>query len=85
MGLVEKCRKIRDQSHLQVITTGPSSFELSGQVSEPLTGRRIVYQLYPLTFEELAAGRLSNFHFSSFCNVRRARLDFLKLFSYLCN
>lgn len=40
--------------HLQVIATGSSSFELSGQVSEPLTGRKIVYQLYPLTFEELA-------------------------------
>jgi uncharacterized protein len=41
--------------HLHVIATGSSSFELSGQVSEPLTGRKIVYQLYPLTFEELAA------------------------------
>ncbi|MFA4864783.1 MAG: ATP-binding protein, partial [Bacteroidales bacterium] len=43
--------------HLQVIATGSSSFELSGQVSEPLTGRKIVYQLYPFTFEELAAGQ----------------------------
>lgn len=41
--------------HLQVIATGSSSFELSGQISEPLTGRKIVYQLYPFTFQELAA------------------------------
>jgi predicted AAA+ superfamily ATPase len=42
--------------HLQVIATGSSSFELSGQVSEPLTGRKVVYQLFPLTYGELAAG-----------------------------
>jgi predicted AAA+ superfamily ATPase len=39
--------------HLQVIATGSSSFELSGQVSEPLTGRKIVYQLYPFSYQEL--------------------------------
>jgi len=43
--------------HLQVIATGSSSFELSGLVSEPLTGRKIVYQLYPFTFEEITAGQ----------------------------
>jgi uncharacterized protein len=40
--------------HLQVIATGSSSFELSGQVSEPLTGRKVVYQLFPFTYKELA-------------------------------
>lgn len=38
---------------LRVIATGSSSFELSNRVSEPLTGRKVVYNLYPLTFEEL--------------------------------
>ena len=38
---------------LKVIATGSSSFELSNQVNEPLTGRKAVYKLYPLTFEEL--------------------------------
>jgi uncharacterized protein len=38
---------------LRVIATGSSSFELSNQVNEPLTGRKAVYKLYPLTFEEL--------------------------------
>lgn len=39
--------------HLQVIATGSSSFELANQVNEPLTGRKIVYHLYPLSYEEL--------------------------------
>jgi uncharacterized protein len=43
--------------HLQVIATGSSSFELSGQINEPLTGRKIIYQLFPFTMEELAQGR----------------------------
>jgi len=38
---------------LQIIATGSSSFELSNRVSEPLTGRKAVYKLYPLSFEEL--------------------------------
>jgi uncharacterized protein len=43
--------------HLQIIATGSSSFELSGQISEPLTGRKVIYELYPFTYEELAADR----------------------------
>lgn len=41
--------------HLQIIATGSSSFELSGKISEPLTGRKLVYQLYPFSFRELEA------------------------------
>ncbi|HEY9114325.1 MAG TPA: ATP-binding protein [Bacteroidales bacterium] len=40
-------------SQLQVIATGSSSFELSNQINEPLTGRKAVYKLYPLTFTEM--------------------------------
>ena len=39
--------------HLQVIVTGSSSFELSGQIGEPLTGRKKVLYLYPLAQSEL--------------------------------
>ncbi|NOZ75955.1 MAG: ATP-binding protein [FCB group bacterium] len=39
---------------IQVIATGSSAFELAGQTSEPLTGRKYEYHLYPLTFQELA-------------------------------
>jgi hypothetical protein len=39
----------------QVIATGSSSFDLSNTINEPLTGRKIVYQLYPLAVGELLA------------------------------
>jgi len=39
--------------HIKVIATGSSSFELSNMISEPLTGRKIVYQLYPFSYNEL--------------------------------
>jgi len=38
---------------VQVIATGSSAFELAGLTSEPLTGRKYEYHLYPLSFGEL--------------------------------
>ncbi|MBI1883583.1 MAG: ATP-binding protein [Chlamydiae bacterium] len=40
--------------NLYVIATGSSSFELSGQVGEPLTGRKTTLSLYPIAQLELA-------------------------------
>ncbi|MDR1708153.1 MAG: ATP-binding protein [Candidatus Accumulibacter sp.] len=40
---------------VQLIATGSSSFELSNQVNEPLTGRKWEFQLYPLSFAEMTA------------------------------
>ena len=37
---------------VQVIATGSSAFELSNTISEPLTGRKVEFQLYPLSVEE---------------------------------
>ncbi len=37
----------------QIIATGSSSFELSGKISEPLTGRKIEFFLYTFSVEEL--------------------------------
>ena len=37
-----------------VVVTGSSSFELSGQIGEPLTGRKRTLNLYPLSQAELA-------------------------------
>jgi len=37
----------------QVIATGSSSFELSNKVNEPLTGRKFVYHLFPISCAEL--------------------------------
>lgn len=39
---------------IHIIATGSSSFELSGQVGEPLTGRKITLTLYPIAQMELA-------------------------------
>lgn len=43
---------------IKVIATGSSSFELLGQIGEPLTGRKITLTLYPLSQLELS--RLNN-------------------------
>lgn len=39
---------------IKVIATGSSSFELLNNVSEPLTGRKYEFLLYPLSFGEMA-------------------------------
>jgi len=38
---------------LYIIATGSSSFELAGQVGEPLTGRKFTLMLYPIAQSEL--------------------------------
>jgi predicted AAA+ superfamily ATPase len=40
---------------VQVIATGSSSFDLSNNISEPLTGRKIEFHLYPLSVAELSS------------------------------
>lgn len=43
---------------LKVVVTGSSSFDLAGQIGEPLMGRNILLNLYPLTDNEI---RQSNY------------------------
>jgi predicted AAA+ superfamily ATPase len=38
---------------LKIIATGSSSFELAGQIGEPLTGRKFTYKLFPISQMEL--------------------------------
>lgn len=38
---------------IQIIATGSSSFDLSNEIAEPLTGRKIEFHLYPFSMEEL--------------------------------
>jgi len=38
---------------IQVIATGSSSFDLSNEITEPLTGRKYEFYLYPISLEEL--------------------------------
>lgn len=39
---------------IQIIATGSSSFDLSNEIVEPLTGRKYEFYLYPFSLEELA-------------------------------
>jgi len=38
---------------IRLLVSGSSSLDLADAVSEPLTGRKITYNLYPLAFEEM--------------------------------
>lgn len=49
---------VDQKPHLRIIATGSSSFELAGQVGEPLTGRKHTITLYPIAQQEL----LHNIH-----------------------
>ncbi len=42
---------------LRILATGSSSFELAGQIGEPLTGRKRTLTLYPLSLLELSRER----------------------------
>jgi len=37
---------------VQLIVSGSSSFELSGKINEPLTGRKWEYEMFPITWKE---------------------------------
>jgi len=39
---------------IQIIATGSSSFDLSGKINEPLTGRSLEFKIYPLSIQEIA-------------------------------
>jgi len=39
--------------NLKIIATGSASFELAGKMGEPLTGRQVPLQLYPIAIREL--------------------------------
>ena len=39
--------------HIQLIATGSSAFELANRTSEPLTGRKYEFMLFPLSFAEM--------------------------------
>jgi predicted AAA+ superfamily ATPase len=44
--------------NIKIIVTGSSSFELAGQIGEPLTGRKITLSLFPLS--QIEMGNLYN-------------------------
>lgn len=55
---------------MQILATGSSSFELSNRISEPLTGRKKEFFLFPFSVGELVAS-------SSLIEVKRRLDDFL--------
>ncbi|MFH0932255.1 MAG: ATP-binding protein [bacterium] len=42
-----------DSTALNIIASGSSSFELASKVSEPLTGRAVIFHLYPVALGEI--------------------------------
>lgn len=44
---------VDEMRDIQIIASGSSSFELAGRISEPLTGRKYEFMLYPLSFAEM--------------------------------
>ena len=48
---------IDNNPHLTILATGSASFELANKINEPLTGRKITFHLYPLSFPEISAAR----------------------------
>lgn len=63
--VVDEAQKIRDigsvlkiytdyHPDIQIVASGSSAFELRNVLNEPLTGRKYDYQLFPLSFEEMA-------------------------------
>lgn len=53
IGLVLKIM-YDEMPHLKVIATGSSSFDLANSASEPLTGRKRILHLLPLSLEEIS-------------------------------
>lgn len=44
---------IDEISDVQLVVTGSSSFELTNELNEPLTGRKFEHTMYPISFEEM--------------------------------
>ncbi len=57
IGNIGLCLKLITDNipEVQVVATGSSSFDLSNKIQEPLTGRKVEYRMFPLSFSELVA------------------------------
>lgn len=61
IGLVLKIM-YDEMPNLKVIATGSSSFDLANSTSEPLTGRKRIFHLLPLSVEEIF-GKMNKYEF----------------------
>lgn len=72
---------IHDQiPELKVIVTGSSSLEIADEITEPLTGRKIVYHLYPISFSELRS-QYNDFELNNILEARLIYGSYPELFS----
>lgn len=39
--------------HARIIATGSASFDLANKINEPLTGRKLTFNLYPISYSEI--------------------------------
>ncbi len=54
LNIGQKLKIIYDRNtEFNIIATGSSSFDLANKINEPLTGRKLEYFLYPLSFSEM--------------------------------
>ena len=49
---------VENYPKLQVIATGSSSFDLSNEINEPLTGRKIEFTLFPFSINETSKNKI---------------------------
>lgn len=66
--------------NLKIIATGSSSFELANTISEPLTGRKWVFQLFPIAQLELQS-RYNTFELKSHLEERLMFGSYPEIFS----
>lgn len=71
---------IDDIPELKIIVTGSSSLDIASKISEPLTGRDIVYTLYPISFYELARYK-NDFELKSILEERLIYGSYPEIFS----
>lgn len=45
---------IDNHPEITILATGSASFELANQINEPLTGRKITFNLYPISYPEIS-------------------------------
>lgn len=45
---------IDSQPDVTIVATGSASFELANKINEPLTGRKLTFNLYPISYAELS-------------------------------
>ena len=57
IGQVLKLLYDQKQLGIKMLATGSSSFDLSNKTGEPLTGRNILYKLFPLSIKEINSKR----------------------------